>query len=688
MQSPAMIQSLRMLVLAAAWLLPAAWAWAGPWWSSDWTYRRSVAVDHFTPTRLPGDDIAVVTFLTGGLARPDGADIRLVAPGDREMPVRVLSTGPGDAMTVAFAVLPDVTRYDLYLGNKNAKAGKELSIRRGVLMESWLYESGLAKTVPQVRDLLAKPGPLQGRRFVENIFLGYNPFGAEEKLLSVFTGHLNVTRGGEHVFATSSRNASFLLIDGELVVDNGGFHEPQKRASETGKVNLTTGLHTLTFYHVTNGGAPVVVAAWQVPGGRRPVPILPGAFAPVFQARAGPLERYNAPVTVDYTVKHAGETFVGNRYCQRLVFEAVLAGQAQSVSFHWDFGDGQTSDRPVHEHVYLAAGEYKVTLKARTYAGELVMTNRIVVDRPWERVVDGKLDEIRDHAAIVARYDFAKLPPAAIQQAATLLARASRDADVIRLGEQFQPRGKVWPRLVERVMDEYAQALVRQGRAAQAVKELQRGEAMTQDPAVLAGLGVRRASILLHELDDASAALSAYEAVLKTQGALTTDGAIRRAKIGLGDALLAKGDLENARKAYEQAGLGPEAASAKLPVLRGDYARQVEAYLAQNDLESAQDRLDAWENCIPADKLEGYTALLRCRLLEALKQPAASARAAMRLVEANPGSAYAPQLLMMAADNFKASAQAPKARAALERLADHYPESPLAAQARKTLGPK
>ena len=231
------------LVLAAALLaVPARPCEA--WWNAEWQYRRPVVLGGYEPTHLPGDDIAVVTMPTAGLTAADGRDIRVTTKGGRVVAHRVLMAGPGDRVTIAFALLGKADRYFVYFGNADAEAPTEqLDIQRGALQETWKYPGGAIGTLAQVQAVLDKADTLIGRGFRGQIFQGYNPFGPDEDLAGVFTAYFVAPVGGEYTFCTSSRNASFLEIDGELVVANGGRHAPQANVSKQGDIELTAGLH-------------------------------------------------------------------------------------------------------------------------------------------------------------------------------------------------------------------------------------------------------------------------------------------------------------------------------------------------------------------------------------------------------------------------------------------------------------
>jgi large repetitive protein len=59
--------------------------------------------------------------------------------------------------------------------------------------------------------------------------------------------------------------------------------------------------------------------------------------------------------------------------CNQFTFDATKSYDVDKdkLSVMWDFGDGQTSDKPVVNHVYEQAGEYRVTLTVRDSSGQV-----------------------------------------------------------------------------------------------------------------------------------------------------------------------------------------------------------------------------------------------------------------------------------------------------------------------------
>ena len=84
--------------------------------------------------------------------------------------------------------------------------------------------------------------------------------------------------------------------------------------------------------------------------------------------------------------------------------------------------------------------------------------------------------------------------------------------------------------------------------------------------------------------------------------------------------------------------------------------------------------METWRT--PADFLEGYSLLLRVRLMELRKLDLAAAKVAEAFANAVPKSSYSPKLLDKASRLLKTSERI-KSVALHELLKKRYPEDPL-----------
>jgi glucose/arabinose dehydrogenase len=79
-----------------------------------------------------------------------------------------------------------------------------------------------------------------------------------------YTGYLKVDTAGSYTFYTTSNDGSLLSIDGSLVVNNDGIHEPA--VTQSGTVSLTTGYHQIVVSYFQYSYSSSLLVEWQGPG--------------------------------------------------------------------------------------------------------------------------------------------------------------------------------------------------------------------------------------------------------------------------------------------------------------------------------------------------------------------------------------------------------------------------------------
>lgn len=662
---------------------------AGPSRADQWAfptlrYRVPLVVKDYTPSQLPGDDLAEATFRTGRAARADLGDLRLADEDGRELPWQLIRSGPGDEVTIVFPLRAGFKRAYAYFGNPRVQreAHEPLDIRRGLLLEVWPFAGGKFKTLDQARRALARAKSTEpfGRGFAPRVFLGYNPFAEDERIVSLWTGYFPVEKGGEYRFCSSSRNASFVVVDGKEVFANGGWHGEWGRVHRFGKVTLGPGLHKLEVLHVSPRHQPRISLVWTTPQDPIKWEVMPrGAFAPLIRAHTGPRQEKGQRIHTDFRVLPGGEIFLADHYIQRREFLAFWWGPKppEPMRLEWDFGDGQsrTTSEPRVEHVYLADGTYTVTL--RLHAGQQCRTiaHEVVIERNWLAQARRKLDDTTHYATLAARQDFDTLPPVGRARAVLLLDRVGDHNALRRAGAALLRAGRVDGDLLVEVMPLLAESLALAASHDQAVTSYTRAIACCEGNRARAALGIQAGRFALRhgQVDQAE---TFYSGVLNRPEHSLPEKLRRAALLGTGDVARARGLASAARDAYGRAGPGNDRAAKNAPLFRGDMARQVEAYLNTGQLAAAGETLDEWENALPTDRMEGYSTLLRVEWLLAGKRRAEAAWQAEMLLAANPKSPYAPRLLMRSAEAYVKLRQADRAIEALKRILREYPESP------------
>lgn len=690
--------SLRLLIAAA--VASAAWAAAARadnavWLSPDWSVRRVVDVTA-RPANQPGGEVGVCTFYHGGRARPDGADIRVAVQGRRIVNHRLIQAGPGDLVRVAFEADLAEQRYYVYYGNPKAEPPPAWEPQRGVLLEVRQWPGGPAENFGQLQAAWAR-GKVIGADFVSHVRFGYNPFGeSDQPALYRYVGWFVPPTPGTYQIATSSDDGSWILIDGKEVVAWPGPHGAVGDARHAKPHSMTVSLHRLEYWNVNTSGPMMAVAAWQLPAAldaKEPPKFeaVPAeAFLPVYEATLVETEVKGERLVADFLPQHAGESWWPERYAVRMRFKNLTpsAGPRRTEQFAWDFGDGQTSAEADPLHVYLAPGDYAVTLKATRGPLAATFSTKVRVERNWWQQTDPKLDPIEKYAEEVARYDLKRLDLPNLLLALDLLTHREMAEPAAAAAHEivFNRRGVDDAVLLDAGLNlgRTLRGLKRPEDALAAYREAEKRvehRGRKGEAAVLIG------QTLLDDLLRYDEAEKEFDRVLRTYATAGAERVIRRAHVGLGDVARHRGDGAKARAAYMAAAAIAVAARSpnEAAVRVGTLARYVEEYTRQKDWEWAFQFLDEWAWDFPLDKLQGNWSLLKGQALILKGDRDAALREASDVVLANPQSPYAVRLLMLAAECHLARGETDKARLLLQTAVEDYPEDPARDEARKRL---
>lgn len=83
-----------------------------------------------------------------------------------------------------------------------------------------------------------------------------------------WTGVIKIEKEGQYKFYTKSDDGSRLLIDGKVVVENGGLHGMDEK---DGDVELKAGNHEIKVEFFENDGQHGCIASWEPAGGAKDV---------------------------------------------------------------------------------------------------------------------------------------------------------------------------------------------------------------------------------------------------------------------------------------------------------------------------------------------------------------------------------------------------------------------------------
>jgi hypothetical protein len=382
----------------------------------------------------------------------------------------------------------------------------------------------------------------------------------------------------------------------------------------------------------------------------------------------GAMEERDRNFIADIRVEYVGECFFDNHYAHHYRFTGPAGAKAgPPIRCDWDFGDGQTASGQQVEHVYLVEGDYTVKLAASQGLNRDTRSNRLQVARLYERIDSPPVSLPSTCGRIVAGYDVDKMPVGWLSWATFLNIRARQAEPAEKCAVRLAGvKGGIDANTALYALTEAADFLAATLRI-DAARHV--WAAVPDDSPFQPGGGKKYAHLLLWRAADFPAALKVIDDQLKKH---VGDRQLLRLR---GQALVLNQKAAEGRKQLEA--VPPEGAADRQAALSGALARTTEYYITEGDWESGDHNWDKWQSQFPIDFMEGYSVLLKTRLMEVAKYPEAAARVAEAFALAVPKSTYAPKLLDRAS-KLLAKSDPAKSKALHDLLKQKYPEDPLA----------
>lgn len=625
-------------------------------------------------------DVLAVDFLTTGFARPDGSDIRVLAAGSsRPVNSAVMTMGPGDRARVAVRMIRGVREYTVLYGGPKHPRPSRWEPQVGLLLETRGFNGGEVKTLGQMRALVKKSGPRQGIWFVPRIFQGSNLFGPSDRYVSIYRGLLDVQKGGTYQFATTSDDASYFLVDGEVVSSKRRWGRGPANARFAGKqVTLTPGAHKVEYLHVEGRDSQFCVGAWKPPGQKFRV-IPPRAFPGVFRAEQTGLVITGSPLPIDLAHQASGELIYEEHHLYKVSFkDATPDKMSRAWSPRWDFGDGTTSDERHPQHVYFKPGEHTVTFALTRGRAEAKVRQKIVVGQDWEHQGTRREDTAARYYELAKGQDFRRMHTGPLDAAFEFFVTLGKNEEIMKTAQvlfrrdEEPAKGKVYRYAVhlgERLRDQA-------GKPDEALAVFREAVKRLADDVKKARIIRRIGDTLLFVRHEPKKALAEYEVVLDRYGKLK-DNVVRLARIRQGDAYKELGEHDKALAAYKKAErmMTYERPYAVNSVRRGAFAQMIEAYARNKQFDEAQKWLDIWGWEHPADRIAGHWSLVAARVARARGDTGGAIREALACANANRTGRRADELLLVAGRLYADEGRGDEAAKIARRIQKEYPES-------------
>lgn len=356
--------------------LAAAHAWAahpcGDWWNSHWPYRQVVRIGSPDPTNTINTALAVLD--TDGKCLKDGRDFRVLDAEARLLKHKLLSQ-KDDIVRIEFQV-PDASarRYFIYYGNPKAQPVSHTWTRKlgGLRLQTWsntmkrnAHSWAHFKKLLRASKWKHNEGP---RKRIDD---SENPFGPDDQYLSVYSGRIFCPVDGAYAFATNSDDSSFLSINGQLVAEWPGGHNPVVHWDEAAagrvsrEIKLKRGIHKIEYHHVETRGGQLARAGWKPPGHKAFATIPEEAFIRELRTQIVARQARQKPLNAYFEAREIDAVQFGNlaRVFPTVRFQCRTHSAFGVLKiFAWDFGDRGTSREKDPVHPYTKAGAYRVRL--------------------------------------------------------------------------------------------------------------------------------------------------------------------------------------------------------------------------------------------------------------------------------------------------------------------------------------
>jgi len=730
--------------LAVALLLGSCWSGL----AAGQTFRRAGL--EFSALRVvtvpPGKNFAIIVtqFFAHGEVREDGRNVAVFPKNlAKPVPTRVLQVGPGDFCRVAFQVVEGHNIYEVLYGGEPLKddALPPWTATQGLLLETREYKNCNLNSYHSVREAYDSSKRI-GSDYVDGVHHAENPFTLTPgPFLSRYSGTLNIAAAGKYGFICSSQDCSFLVIDDKLVAEHPGMHPPRYQAAPGSRqdIQLTAGGHKFEYYHGAAGSQAMMVLAWEVnPSEPKPKPaaIPPEAFGAgaIGREAAGPVTMRTEKLAPDFLVNVAGSVPLPDNNAPLVgvqFLDASPKALATNSRFHWDFGDGQKSDQPNPDHVYLRPGLYRVKLSIRRGSKPFEITNRVYIDEP--KVTDRtKFHQLDDYIRVLETYDPQTLDLASLKQ--MVLAFQAKADKLLAPPESAdkspaEPPAEQEPASSQRHREpseskkaqaqKYFAAAVHAGKTAFAKDSPLKGDqeliqlARSIGPTARDTLGnsalaatiwhgaarkianpelraeclVETADIAVNDMANFTAARPLLEAATKVLGGDRSGPIANRFFRVWGDYYALTGDGKSARKAYNEAeaAVSTRRTYAERTAWQGAHGRSTEQFVKTKEYDRAIAEIRQWQDEFPADKINGYVTLMYARYWAGREKYEQALALAGQLSAVNPDSPYVDQMQILAAECHAAMGSPDKAIATLESLVKTYPGSPLVPEAKKRI---
>lgn len=308
--------------------------------------------------RAPSDNTRSTAKLT--LFMPDEIkSTRLIDAGGQERGITVLMR-QGSQISVFFDGSPgEKLSIEFYREPEERKTAEQLS---GLLHLVRMFNTDTAvNSVEEFRKLWNASGTSIGG-FTKKVYSGVNPYSQNLNSIHTYKGFIDIPADGDYTFYTASTDASFLLIDNNVIAAWPGRHWVGEGlfGAHNGTVKLTKGVHRFEYLHANNQWSYYAIAAYSRPNDKSMTIIPDKMFTPVLDAAQGALLDMQGRPLLDFSWDNESMLQLEKLQMYRIVCKpANVTGEAK-----WNWGDNTLAQNSRNVHYYFTQGKYPAVLEA------------------------------------------------------------------------------------------------------------------------------------------------------------------------------------------------------------------------------------------------------------------------------------------------------------------------------------
>jgi len=378
------------LVLCCAMALCGPALAAGPpdWWDQHWQWRLVVEV--VPASRRAGLNTARLELGDQGrLCQPDGRDVRVVSSAGALVPHRV-EVEQGRGLAVLFELSGDLTRYYVYYGNPAAPKAESAWKEQlgGLTLETRPLNSTVTSPSGLLKEVQSKTVPY-GKKPWGQIWDLENPFGPDDRYLSIYEGTLYLPETGRYVFAVNADDVGYFAVQGLAnpmcwrrpgEMSQNWIDPRQPRGHRA--ISAKKGIYRISFYQAENWGGQFAALGWQTPSSKQIVAVPPEAFVRYVPAEVIGREERTGKLSAFFSVRLLHNLQFNS---QRVLFPLLRVEsrmtqrqKAAGLQDGWRFADGSTAAGAVVERYFRPAPQQTVTLTVSARDGSRATITRTV----------------------------------------------------------------------------------------------------------------------------------------------------------------------------------------------------------------------------------------------------------------------------------------------------------------------